>query len=230
MARRSWRKWLRPMRRAAALGLGVAVAWVGLQLLLYRFVPPPLTPLMVLRLFEGEGLQRSWVPLSELPRHVPAAVLAAEDQRFCEHWGVDTVQMRKTWERYRDKGKLRGASTLSMQTTKNVFLWPGRNPLRKAIELPLTPVVELAWGKPRLAEIYLNIAEWGPGVYGIGAAARHHFGLDARQLSDFQAALLAAVLPSPRTRPVAKPSTYTLGRARRIQADIPAVDTRCIGK
>ena len=207
----------------------VLVAFV-LQLVAYRFVPVLGTPLMVWRAFEGEGWHREWVPLAELPDHVPLAVLAAEDQRFCEHWGVDTVQVRKTYETWQKRGTLRGASTLSMQTTKNVFLWPSRSAVRKAIELPLTPVVEVAWGKRRIVEIYLNVAEWGPGVYGIGAAARHHFGVDARTLDRHQAALLAAVLPSPRKRPVAKPSDYTRKRASEIEAQIGAFEADCVLK
>lgn len=214
---------------AAAVGsaLTAAVVAVITLTLLYRVVPVPGTPLMVLRLTEGEGWHRDWVALSTLPRHVPRAVLAAEDQRFCEHWGIDLVQLRAALEERRE-GRVRGASTLSMQTAKNVFLWPGRSWIRKGVEAPVTLVIEALWGKSRILEVYLNVAEWGPGVYGIEAAAQHHYGIPATKLTELQAATLAAILPSPRDRSAARPGDYTRERARQIRRDLSAIDATCV--
>ncbi len=227
MARRL-RKWAARVGGALVTLAAAGVVGFALFLAVFRLVPVPFTPLMVVRVFQGEGWSRDWVALQTLPRHVPRAVLAAEDQRFCLHRGIDLEQLGEAVADWREGGRLRGASTLSMQTTKNVFLWPGRSYVRKAIELPLTPVVELGWGKRRIAEVYLNVAEWGPGVYGIEAAAQYHFGIDATRLTENQAATLAAILPSPRDRPAAKPSKYTRQRAREIERQIGVVDASCI--
>ncbi|MBT5415111.1 MAG: monofunctional biosynthetic peptidoglycan transglycosylase [Rhodospirillaceae bacterium] len=179
------------------------LAVVGLPagfVLLYRVVPPPATPLMVIRTFEGEGWSRDWVALETLPPYVGGAVIAAEDNRFCSHWGFDFEAIRDALDEADGGGRLRGASTLSMQTAKNLFLWPGRDWVRKGLEAYLTPFVEVLLPKRRIMEIYLNIAEWGPGVYGIEAAARHHFDKGAANLSRAEAARLAAILPAPHSR------------------------------
>lgn len=180
----------------------------------YRLVPPPMTPLMVIRLIEGEGLERNWVPLSKMSRHVPWAVIAAEDNLFCEHSGFDWDALFDAIDEHRRGERLRGASTISMQTVKNVFLWPGRSLLRKALEAYLTPSIELLWGKRRIMEIYLNVVEWGPGVYGIDAAAESYFGKSAAKLTRWEAGLLAAVLPNPREWSASRPTHFIRGRAR----------------
>ncbi len=179
----------------------------------YRFLPPPVTPLMLIRLAEGEGLDRRWVALDSLPRHVPAAVIAAEDNRFCRHGGIDWQAVDQAVADYEESGRLRGASTLSMQTARNLFLWPGGGFVRKGIEAVHTLMIEALWPKRRILEVYLNIAEWGPGIYGIEAAARHHFGRPARALTRRQAALLAVALPAPRQRSAGRPSARTSRRA-----------------
>ena len=226
--KRQWKRRLwAGLRGLGTVGAAAAVAFLIL-LVVFRFAPLPATPLMGLRLLEGEGIDKRWRPLAEIPSHVSRAVLAAEDQRFCLHEGVDQVQLRAAIEDWRAGGRLRGASTLSMQTTKNVFLWPSRSWIRKALELPLTPVMEQVWGKRRVIEVYLNVAEWGPGVYGIDAAARHHFGVELSHLTKRQAATLAAILPAPRSRSARRPSDLTQRRTRRILRELSLVDVSCI--
>ena len=153
--------------------------------------------------------------------------------RLCEssHHGVDWAQLRVAVEEWAVEDKpLRGASTLSMQTTKNALLWPGRSYLRKAMELPLTPALELLWGKRRVLEVYLNIAEMGPGVFGIEAAAQHHFNKPASELSRSEVARIAAIMPNPLERSPVKPSTYTRERGRTIEKGIGVVDVGCTGE
>ena len=137
------------------------------------------------------------------------SVVAAEDANFCLHWGFDIAAIRTALA---DGGR-RGASTLTQQTVKNVFLWPARSWLRKAFEAVLTPLVEVLWPKKRILEVYLNVAEFGTGVFGVGAASRHYFGVEPKNLTPVQAARLAAILPSPKTRSAAKPTSYVRARA-----------------
>jgi monofunctional biosynthetic peptidoglycan transglycosylase len=183
-------------------------------LLVYRFLPVPITPLMVLRLIEGEGLRRQWVPLEEIAPALPQAVIAAEDNRFCEHVGFDWQELQGQIDALRAGEPARGASTITMQTAKNLFLWPGRNLLRKALEAWLTPQIELLWPKRRIIEVYLNVAELGPGIYGAEAAAQAHFGKPAHALSRQEAALLAAILPNPRMWSPSRPTVRRAGVAR----------------
>lgn len=183
-------------------------------ILLYREVPPPITPLMLIRLTEGEGLDKEWVPLSRMSRHVARSVIALEDNNFCRHSGVDWGELFSALADYYQGQGLRGASTITMQTSKNLFLWPGRNFLRKAIEAPLTFLLELFWSKSRILEVYLNIAEWGPGIYGVEAAARKYFRKPAAELTRRESALLAAVLPNPRKWSPRRPTRYLERRVR----------------
>ncbi len=211
-------------KRIRKWALGVVLAVFGLVVvlpvafvLIFRVVPPPFTPLMVIRLIEGESMERAWTPLDDVSPFVVPAVLAAEDARFCLHNGVDWHEFRQALSDYLGDGRLRGASTVSMQTAKNVFLWPGRSLLRKGLEAYLTAMIELLWPKRRIVEVYLNVAEWAPGIYGIEAAARHHFGKPAYALTEWEASLLAAVLPNPRRWSAARPSGYIRGKAATIQ-------------
>ena len=167
-------------------------------LLAYRVVPVPATPLMVIRTVEGEGWSRDWVPLAEISPHLPRAIIAAEDNLFCEHAGIDWQAVQQAWAEYRSGDGLRGASTVTMQTARNILLWPGGGYVRKAYESYIALLMDVIWPKRRIMEVYLNIAEWGPGVYGAEAAARTHFGRPAAELSRAQAAALVAVLPNPR--------------------------------
>jgi monofunctional biosynthetic peptidoglycan transglycosylase len=194
--------------------LGVVVIAPVALALLFREVPPPVTPLMVIRLFEGEGIKKDWVPLAEISPNLVEAVIALEDNTFCSHAGVDWGQLFAALSDYYKGERLRGASTITMQTAKNLYLWPGRDVLRKAAEAPLTVMLEALWDKRRILEVYLNVAEWGPGIYGAEAAARAHFGKPASRLNRREAALLAAVLPNPREWSPARPTAYLLGRVR----------------
>jgi monofunctional glycosyltransferase len=188
------------------------VAPVG-AIALYAIVPPPITPLMALRWLDGAAIGKDWVPLDRVAASVPRAVIASEDNLFCEHSGFDWHAIGDAAEDYAAGKRMRGASTISMQVAKNLFLWPGRDFLRKGAEAYLTVFVELLWSKRRIMEVYLNIAEWGDGIYGIDAAARAHFGKSASALLPREAALLAAVLPNPREWSPARPTPYIAGRS-----------------
>ncbi len=181
---------------------------------LYAFVPVPST-LMLGRWLTLQPVERRWVPLAEISPHLIRAVIAAEDQRYCSHRGVDWVELNAVMED--EDGPSRGASTLTMQTAKNVFLWPGRSYVRKALEIPLALAIDRAWGKPRVIEVYLNVAEWGEGLYGAEAAAQRSFGKPAARLSPAEAARLAAALPNPLLRDPARPSRGLQAGAARIQ-------------
>ncbi|UYV37327.1 monofunctional biosynthetic peptidoglycan transglycosylase [Rhodobacteraceae bacterium D3-12] len=158
------------------------------------------------------GLDHIWVPLSEVAPVMARSAVAAEDANFCLHWGFDVEAIRAALE----EGDGRGASTISQQVVKNVYLWQGRNWTRKALEAVITPVVEAIWTKRRIIEVYLNIAEFDEGVFGVDAAAQHYFGVTPAKLSPLQAARLAAVLPSPKTRSASRPSKALARRARSI--------------
>lgn len=204
----------RRLRRAAiAVALAVLLAPIA-GLLVYRVLPPPITPLMVIRLAEGEGLRRQWVDLAAVSPYLRAAVIAGEDNLFCRHHGFDVASIEDAYDEWAAGGRVRGASTISMQTSRNLFLWPGRNLVRKALEAYVTVWLELLWPKGRIEEVYLNIVEWGPGIYGAEAAARHYFGVPAARLSRHEAALMAAVLPDPRLWSPARPTAYIEERAR----------------
>jgi monofunctional biosynthetic peptidoglycan transglycosylase len=208
--------------------IGVVVVVLALLptvlILAYRFVPPPVTPLMVIRSFDGPPRRHQWMSADALSPEIFRAVMAAEDAKFCRHHGFDWQAMDEDVERYEDGiGRLRGASTITMQTAKNLFLWPGRTFLRKGLEAPLTVELELLMSKKRIIELYLNIVEWGDGIYGVEAAAQDSFGHSARSLTMREAALLAAVLPSPRRSSARHPSAYIQRRAATIEARMTAV-------
>ena len=154
------------MRRVLLIGLLIVLLAPSALLLVYRFLPVPITPLMVIRLLQGEGLHKAWVPLEAIAPALPYAVIAAEDNRFCEHAGFDWKELGGQIDAALAGGRARGASTITMQTAKNLFLWPGRDLVRKALEAWFTPQIELLWPKRRIIGVYLNIAEFGPGIYG----------------------------------------------------------------
>ena len=190
---------------------------------IYRFVPPPITWLMVQRVFEGKGFDRRWRSIDNISPRLVRAVIAAEDAKFCEHNGFDLDAMEKAFASNAKGKKLRGGSTISQQTAKNVFLWPSRDWIRKGLEAGYTVLIETVWGKRRIMEVYLNVVEWAPGVYGAQAASQHWFGKDARSLTRAEAARLAAILPSPRRYQAADPGPYVRRRAGRIQAAMGTV-------
>jgi monofunctional biosynthetic peptidoglycan transglycosylase len=192
--------------------------------LVYRFVPPPITILMVQRLLQGHGMDYRWRPITRISPALRQALVASEDQRFCEHHGFDLSAMEKALKaNERRPDKLRGGSTISQQTAKNVFLWPGRSYVRKGIEAWYTVLIEAIWGKLRIMEMYLNVVEFGPGIYGAEAAAERFFHEDASQLTPAQSARLAAVLPKPLSWKVADPGSYIAKRSRRIGGAMGAV-------
>jgi len=190
--------------------LGGIAAFYAALILLFSFLPPPINLYQLSEAIRLGGIEKQWVAIEDIAPVMPRAVVAAEDANFCNHWGFDMAAIRSAIA----EGSNRGASTLSQQVTKNVFLWQGRSWLRKAMEAGLTPAVELVWTKRRILEVYLNVAEFGEGVFGVQAAAQHYFGVDAKDLTDVQAARLAAVLPDPKGRNPAKPSDFVRRMAR----------------
>lgn len=193
------------------VGLAVVLA---LGLVIFRFMPAPST-LMLGRWLTLQPVERQWVPLTQISPALIRAVIAAEDQRFCSHSGVDWIELDAVLDD--EDGPSRGASTLTMQTAKNVFLWPGRSYLRKALEIPLALAIDLAWPKPRIIEVYLNVAEWGEGVFGAEAAAQRYFRKPAARLNTGEAARLAGALPNPILRNPAKPNRGLQSASGRIQ-------------
>jgi monofunctional biosynthetic peptidoglycan transglycosylase len=197
--------------------------WSIFFVLLFRDLPPPATPLMLLRALDGAGMDKTWRPLSAISPNLVLAAMASEDEKFCGHDGFDWAAIRYAWLHDQRSRMILGASTISMQTAKNLFLWPDRSWPRKALEVYFTALIELAWSKQRIMEVYLNIVEWAPGVYGAEAAARHHFRKSASALSPAEAARLAAVLPNPRRWSASQPTGYILGRSAVIEARMPEV-------
>lgn len=182
--------------------------------IVYRFVPVPVTPLMIQRYFEMEDgkIDKDWKSLEEISDNMPLAVVTAEDQKFEEHYGFDLEAIEKA-VKYNEKHKgkkVKGASTISQQTAKNVFLWPGRSWVRKGLEVYFTFLIELFWSKERIMEVYLNVIEMGPGVYGTEAAAQHYFNKSAAKLTRSEAASIAAILPNPIRWSASKPTPYII--------------------
>ncbi|WP_285419156.1 monofunctional biosynthetic peptidoglycan transglycosylase [Pseudomonas sp. efr-133-TYG-5] len=206
---------LRRLTKALLWFAGASIVLV----LVFRFVPPPGTALMIERKVEswvdGEpiDLQRTWKPWDEISDDLKVAVMAGEDQKFPEHWGFDFDAIQAALAHNELGGSIRGASTLSQQVSKNLFLWSGRSYLRKGLEAWFTALIEVFWPKQRILEVYLNSVEWDDGVFGAEAAARHHFGVSAKSLSRQQASYLAAVLPNPRVWSASHPTAYVARRA-----------------
>ena len=208
-----------PKRRRPLLILFLIVLFLPVGgVLVHAVVPPFVTILMVKRVAQGEGLDYRWRSLNDISPRLVEGVIAAEDARFCSHMGFDIEAIEKALDANARGGKVRGGSTISQQTAKNVFLWPSRDWVRKGLEAGYTVIIEAVWGKRRIMEVYLNVAEWAPGVYGAEAAARHWYGKSARDLTAREAARLAAILPSPRRYKAASPGPYVRRRASRIQA------------
>ena len=216
MAKRSF---IRKSLRLLAMVFGAVVAMVFLTILLFRFVNPPTSAFMLAYQLgtAPEPLRQEWVPMEEISPWMPLAVVASEDQRFPFHLGVDFEAIRKAVSEYKAGEGLRGASTITQQTAKNLCLWNGRSFVRKALEAVLALGIDGLWPKERVLEVYLNIAEFGPGIYGVEAASQIYFGKPARQLSQTQAARLAAVLPNPKMLSVTSPSAYVQERVVWIQ-------------
>lgn len=215
---------VRRLLRWLVRALGIFLVASVMLTVIYAVVPPPLTPLMVIRLFQGEGISKDWTAYDDISPNLVRAAIAAEDAKFCSHHGFDWAAIEKAWSRNQKSSHIKGGSTISNQTAKNVFLWPERNYLRKGLEFYFTALIELLWSKKRVIEVYLNVVEFGHGVYGAEAAAQAHFGKSAAALSKREAALLAAVLPNPRRWSASQPTAYIRSRASTIQArmnDVP---------
>lgn len=200
---------LRRVRRWFARGVvGVILGFLAVTVA-YTFVNPPTTPYMFSEGRRGGGLDHAWVAMEDIAPVMVRSAVAAEDSNFCLHWGLDVSAIRAAI----DEGANRGGSTISQQVVKNVYLWQGRSWFRKSLEALMTPVVEAVWTKHRILEVYLNVAEFDDGVFGIQAAAVHYFGVDAADLTAVQAARLAAILPNPKGRSAAQPSRTVRNRA-----------------
>lgn len=213
------------------------IRWIVLSFLgstiffviLYRFVPVPITPLMVIRCAQQVGrgekirLKHHWVPMKEISSQLGIAVIASEDQRFLEHHGFDFKAIEKAIDENKNGKRRRGASTISQQTAKNVFLWPGSSWLRKGLEVYFTALIELCWSKERIMEVYLNSIEMGDGIYGAEAVAQQHFGRSAKKLTATNSALIAATLPNPLKFSSANPSRYMLKRQSAIMRQMKNV-------
>ena len=216
---------LRRIGRIIAFFVTGFFIWSFFLVIAYGVLPPAVTPLMLLRLLDGSGIHKSWRPLSDISSNLVLAAMASEDARFCLHDGFDWKAIREDWERNQQGGRILGASTISMQTAKNLFLWPDRSWPRKGLEVYFTLLIEMAWSKRRIMELYLNEVEWAPGIYGAEAASEFHFRKPASALNATEAARLAAVLPNPRRWSASHPSAYILGRSSIINArmsEVPA--------
>ncbi|MFZ5756654.1 MAG: monofunctional biosynthetic peptidoglycan transglycosylase [Pseudomonadota bacterium] len=225
--KRGWRAALwRWCRRLAVLGIVVLFVLPVLWFVVFRFVPVPVTSFMIRGTVTGwledkpYTLHHDWVPLADINPHLQRAVIASEDQKFAEHYGLDIEAMEKALVHNKRSKRVRGGSTISQQTAKNIFLWPGRSYVRKGLEAYLTVLMETLWSKERILEVYLNSAEFGRGVYGAEAAARVYFRKPAGKLTSRESALLAAVLPAPRKRNPARPSPLVISRAAWIQGQM----------
>lgn len=224
-----WARFFKFIRNLFILFILASLSWV----ILARFIPVFVTPLMIIRSVEsiiaGETPKNSktWVPIDEISPNMVQAVVASEDNLFLQHHGFSLEDMTKAFEHNLKGRRIRGGSTISQQTAKNVFLFPQRSYIRKGLEAYFTVLIELVWGKKRIMEVYLNVIEMGDGIYGVEAAALEHFGVHASQLTKSQAALIAACLPNPRRFDAGHPSGYIQGRKSQIvnlMGKLPQVD------
>lgn len=198
--------------------------------LIFRFVPIPITPLMIIRYFEMEEgkIDKDWKSLDEIGKNMPLAVVTAEDQKFAEHFGFDMEAIEKAMkynEKHKGK-KVKGASTISQQTAKNVFLWPGRSWIRKGLEVYFTFVIEICWSKERIMEVYLNVIEMGPGVYGAEAASQYYFNKSPINLTKKEAATIAAILPNPIRWSASHPTPYIIKKRNWIVRHMRYIDMK----
>lgn len=216
-----------PWLRRIGLVILALVSGLFLSIIAFRFVNPPITPVMVAEKLRGATLKYRFVPLEDIARDLPLAVIASEDGRFCNHWGVDWAAVKDAIQEARKRGRsFRGASTIPMQTAKNLYLWTDRSYVRKVLELPLAYLLTLFWPKERVIEVYLNIAQWGPGIFGAEAASQRYFNKSASQLTRREALLLAVSLPAPRLRNPGKPSPRMQRMAKAVERRMPVLAAR----
>jgi len=223
--RRKKHKWFRRLTPVLWF-LAFFAAAVLLSIVAFRFINPPFTPLMAAEKLRGATLRRDWVPLEEMSPQLPLAVISSEDGRFCAHWGVDWSAVREAIREGGGLASVRGASTIPMQTAKNLYLWSGRSFVRKALEVPLAYAMSIVWPKERMMEVYLNIAQFGPGVFGVEAASRYYFKKSAAHLTRHEAVLLAVTLPNPRFRNPAKPNRRLRLVAQVVERRMPSMASR----
>ena len=213
---------------ALAAGVALLAVLTVAGLLLFRFVDPPMSTLMLAQRLTGQSIEQRWVRLEQISPNLVRAVITSEDGQFCWHRGIDFREMALAMKNADGEGleDIRGASTISMQVAKNLFLWPSKDLIRKGLELWVTLAMEVMWPKQRILEVYLNIAEWGPGIFGAEAAARHHFRKPAARLTEREAALLAASLPNPIARDAGQPGPGTRRIASTIEARTRSASAR----
>jgi len=219
---------VKPSRWCKALGLTVRFiaglfVTVHVYALVLFYAPVPGTATMAQRVLQGQTLRRSWTPIEDISPNLIRAVIAAEDSQFCNHIGVDPDAIQDAIEDWQTTGRVRGASTITQQTAKNVFLWNGGGILRKAGDAWMAAFIDTYWGKRRVMEVYLNVAEWGDGIFGAEAAAQVRFGKSAAELTQREAALMAAVLPSPNRYRLDPPGAYVRKQSRTYQARMQVV-------
>jgi monofunctional biosynthetic peptidoglycan transglycosylase len=227
MGAKTSRKRRHPWLRRIGLAVLAILAGLLLSVVAFRFVNPPITPVMIAEKLRGKTLKHDWVPLENIARDLPVAVIASEDGRFCAHWGVDWAAVKDAVQEARKRGRgFRGASTITMQTAKNLYLWTDRSYLRKILEVPLAYLLTALWPKERIMETYLNVAQWGPGVFGAEAASQRYFRKSASQLTRREALLLAVSLPAPNVRNPGKPNPRMLRMAKAVERRMPVMATR----
>lgn len=203
--------------------LTISVCWV----MSLRFINPPITYLMIQRMAEQRKdgkprkVEKQWIKYENISDHLKRAAIAGEDAHFMSHWGFDTEAIREAYSKNKSGGALRGGSTISQQTAKNVFLWPSRSWFRKGLETYFTVLIEMFWSKKRILEVYLNVIETGDGIYGVEAASIHHFGVSANKVSRRQSALIIAVLPNPRRWSASQPTAFINRKANTINRYLP---------
>ena len=222
-----------PLRRILTWSLRILAGLLALSLagvLAYRVLPAPVTPLMLVRAAEGYPIHAPWLGAREIPPVIVDAVLTSEDQRFCRHHGFDFTEIDKALAAEEDGKRLRGASTISQQAARDLYLLPVRSFVRKGVEAYFTVLLEALWPKARIAQAYLDTVEWGPGIYGVEAASQYAFHHPASRLTRREAALLAAILPNPRRWSAAAPTAYIRGRADTILDRMARheADTACV--
>ncbi|HVQ11332.1 MAG TPA: monofunctional biosynthetic peptidoglycan transglycosylase [Methyloceanibacter sp.] len=218
-----------PWLRRIGLVILAVMAALLLSIIAFRFVNPPITPVMVAEKLRGKTLKYRFVPLEDIARDLPLAVIASEDGRFCNHWGVDWAAVRDAIQEARKRGRgFRGASTIPMQTAKNLYLWTDRSYVRKVLEVPLAYLLTALWPKERVIEVYLNVAQWGPGIFGAEAASQRYFKKSASELTRREALLLAVSLPAPNLRNPGKPSPRMLRMAKAVERRMPVLAARSV--
>jgi monofunctional biosynthetic peptidoglycan transglycosylase len=224
--KRGMRRKKHPWLRRAFRLISVIAAVIVLSIIAFRFINPPITPVMAVEKLRGHTLRHQWLPLKDMSPQLPLAAIASEDGQFCTHWGVDLGAVKDAIKEGGGLGAVRGASTIPMQTAKNLYLWSGRSYVRKAIEVPLAALMSVLWSKARMMEVYLNVAQFGPGIFGVEAASRYYFHKSAANLTRHEAVLLVAALPNPRFRNPARPSRRMLLVTRAVEQRLPIMFQR----